>query len=238
MVVLGKTRHGELVEMNRRAAESDLVIYVNINLVPMDGGHKSIGVGLCGYESLKAHHTPKAIVDSNSFMDPPSARRCRTRSTASGACRREARSRSSTSRPSLNNRTFERPLDFLMKNEDDFTEADRLKFQAHEVDARQAAVRARAARSSCARPRAYELIACYAGAASPTHDKTLDQELRAVLASRSQGQADILITGIPYISSVQRELQGAEPAARAGAWRSATTITCTGTSRCSGTAAS
>src|SRR5215510_10892525 len=73
MVTLGKTKHGEVVESNRRAAESDLVIYVNINLVPMDGGHKSVGVGLCGYESLKAHHTPKAIVDSNSFMDPTSS---------------------------------------------------------------------------------------------------------------------------------------------------------------------
>ncbi len=30
-------------EINRRAAESDLVIYVNINFVPMDGGHKSVG---------------------------------------------------------------------------------------------------------------------------------------------------------------------------------------------------
>ncbi|HET6613308.1 MAG TPA: lactate racemase domain-containing protein, partial [Kofleriaceae bacterium] len=71
MVVLGKTRHGELVETNRRAADSDLCIYVNLNLVPMDGGHKSMGVGLCGYESLKAHHTPKVIAESDSFMDPP-----------------------------------------------------------------------------------------------------------------------------------------------------------------------
>ena len=63
MVTLGKTTHGEVVETNKRAADSDLVIYVNINLVPMDGGHKSVGVGLCGYESLKAHHTPKAIVE-------------------------------------------------------------------------------------------------------------------------------------------------------------------------------
>ena len=74
MVTLGQTKHGEVVETNKRAADSDLVIYVNINLVPMDGGHKSVGVGLCGYESLKAHHTPKAIVDSDSFMDPDSSR--------------------------------------------------------------------------------------------------------------------------------------------------------------------
>src|SRR5215813_5325291 len=70
MVVLGKTPHGELVEMNRRVAESDLTIYVNLNFVPMNGGNKSMAVGLCGYESLKAHHTPKTIVDSDSFMDP------------------------------------------------------------------------------------------------------------------------------------------------------------------------
>ena len=42
MVVLGKTPHGELVEMNRRVAESDLTIYVNLNFVPMNGGHKSM----------------------------------------------------------------------------------------------------------------------------------------------------------------------------------------------------
>jgi hypothetical protein len=41
-----------------RAAESDLLIYVNINLVPMDGGHKSVGTGLTNYASLRAHHNP------------------------------------------------------------------------------------------------------------------------------------------------------------------------------------
>ena len=71
MVVLGKTPHGELVEMNRRVAESDLTIYVNLNYVPMNGGSKSMAVGLCGYESLKAHHTPKGIVQSTDaiFLD-------------------------------------------------------------------------------------------------------------------------------------------------------------------------
>ncbi len=60
MVLLGKTPHGEIVEMNKRVADSDLTIYVNLNFVPMNGGNKSMAVGLCGYESLKAHHTPAA----------------------------------------------------------------------------------------------------------------------------------------------------------------------------------
>ena len=36
----------------------------------MDGGHKSVAVGLCDYESLRAHHEPQTIRDSDSYMDP------------------------------------------------------------------------------------------------------------------------------------------------------------------------
>ncbi len=43
---LGTTGEGEVVEINRRAAESDRLVYVNINLVAMDGGHKSTATGL------------------------------------------------------------------------------------------------------------------------------------------------------------------------------------------------
>ena len=50
LVTLGHTRHNEPLRVNRRAIESDLLIYLNINLVPMDGGHKSVAVGLCDYE--------------------------------------------------------------------------------------------------------------------------------------------------------------------------------------------
>ena len=61
MVVLGTTDKGETVQMNRRAAESDLVVYVNINLVSMDGGWKSTATGLAGYEGVKVHHNPKTM---------------------------------------------------------------------------------------------------------------------------------------------------------------------------------
>src|SRR5262249_22757733 len=70
MIYIGETRHKEPLTLNRRAAESDLLIYVNLNLVPMDGGHKSVAVGLCDYESLRAHHEPQTIRDSDSYMDP------------------------------------------------------------------------------------------------------------------------------------------------------------------------
>jgi hypothetical protein len=196
MVVLGKTRHGELVELNRRAAESDLCIYVNMNFVPMNGGHKSMGVGLCGYESLKAHHTPKGIVESNSFMDPAN-------SFVSHSFARQGALVESTVKvfhieTVLNNRTFDGPLSFLMKNEDDFTETDRLKFQATKwaLDKLPFSARREIFMRS---PAAYEMIGCYAGAVDPVHAKTLAKSYDQY-AVEIEGQADILITGIPFIS--------------------------------------
>jgi hypothetical protein len=196
LVVLGKTRHGELVETNRRAAESDLVIYLNVNFVPMNGGHKSMAVGLCGYESLKAHHTPHGIVQSNSFMDPPS-------SAIGHSMNRQGKIVESTMKvfhieTVLNNRTFDGPLGFLMKNEDDFVESDRLKFQGMKwaLDRMPFAARREIFMRS---PAAYELIGVYAGACEPTHDRTLAKSYEQY-AVEVEGPADIMITGIPYIS--------------------------------------
>ena len=66
---LGTTDKGEDIEISKRAAESDLLIYVNVNLVAMDGGHKSVGIGLASYKSLRHHHNAKTMVQSRSFMD-------------------------------------------------------------------------------------------------------------------------------------------------------------------------
>src|SRR5207253_4884066 len=67
---IGLTDLGEDVEISRRAAESDLLVYVNINLVAMDGGHKSVPVGLGSYRSLRHHHNVQTMLNSRSYMDP------------------------------------------------------------------------------------------------------------------------------------------------------------------------
>ena len=69
MAFLGTTDKGEEVEINKRAAESDLLVYVNINLVAMDGGHKSVATGLASYRSLRHHHNVDTMQQSRSFMD-------------------------------------------------------------------------------------------------------------------------------------------------------------------------
>ena len=73
LVHLGQTDQGEDVEINKRAAESDLLVYVNINLVAMDGGHKSVATGLASYQSLRHHHNPATMRHSRSFMDAPAS---------------------------------------------------------------------------------------------------------------------------------------------------------------------
>src|SRR3546814_20866740 len=50
--LIGTTKHGEEVEINKRAATSDLIVYVNINLVSMDDGWTSTATGLSSYRSL------------------------------------------------------------------------------------------------------------------------------------------------------------------------------------------
>ena len=57
-IKIGETERGEEVTVSRRVAESDLLVYVNINYIPMDGGHKSVHTGLSPYSSIRHHHNP------------------------------------------------------------------------------------------------------------------------------------------------------------------------------------
>jgi lactate racemase len=86
LAFLGTTKHGEEVEINKRAAESDLLIYVNINIVSMDGGHKSTATGLASYRSIKHHHNVHTMQHSKSFMD----RHAPSCTTATGAWARSS----------------------------------------------------------------------------------------------------------------------------------------------------
>jgi hypothetical protein len=98
----------------------------------------------------------------------------------------------------LNNRMFSGPLDFLMKNEDDFTEADTAEVPGHQVGARRRLPFALRREIFMRTPAAYELIACTpASRAGPRQDLAKSWEQYSV---RGRGPGRHLITGIPYIS--------------------------------------
>lgn len=196
MVVVGETEFGEVVELNRRAVESDLIIYVNLNFVPMDGGHKSVAVGLCGYRSLRAHHDPKTMRNCHSYMDPG-------RSALATSVERMGKLVNSTLNvftieTTINNRMFSGPLEFLAKNEDDLTSRERLLLKGLVQTTARLPQAARQAIFDRV-PAAYGVTGVFAGETSATHEQTLkrcnDQYLVPV-----DGQADVLVAGIPYIS--------------------------------------
>ncbi len=63
LVDLGRTgEHGYPVVVNRRAAESDLCVYVNAgHMRGFNGGWKSVCVGLSTYDSIRVTHTPDGM---------------------------------------------------------------------------------------------------------------------------------------------------------------------------------
>src|SRR5690606_10072970 len=131
MVILGQTRHDEDVQMNRRAAESDLIVYVNINIVSMDGGHKSTATGLSGYAGVRPHHNPRTMTRSKSFMDQENSELHKS-NWRQGEVIRNAGVKIFQIETTINNNTFGRtgPLAMLQKREWEWTARDRATFLA------------------------------------------------------------------------------------------------------------
>jgi len=70
LVDLGSDASGREIEINRAVDESDITIYVNVNFTSMNGGWKSILVGLGSWRSIRHHHSPKEWNGVDSIMDP------------------------------------------------------------------------------------------------------------------------------------------------------------------------
>ncbi len=196
MVELGRTELGERVRINRRAAESDLLIYVNINLVPMDGGSKSVAIGLCDYPTLQANHTPQTILACDSYFD-------HTRSALTDSCDRimEVINRHLKVfhvETALNNAMFDPMMAFFIKNEDRWNAFDRLSFRAAQGGLRMLS-RPLKRKVLFAIPAAYQMTAVHAGETHATHEKTV-QYCYAQYCVPVDGQADVAIFGVPFIS--------------------------------------
>ena len=112
----------------------------------------------------------------------------------------------------LNSRMFSGPLDFLMKNEDEFTEADTLKFHALKWTLK----RTRALRREVfmRTPSPYELIAVHAGKAEEVHERSSPRATSSTACPSRAGRYPD--HRHPLHLAVQREQQGAKSPARAG----------------------
>jgi lactate racemase len=196
LVHLGHTDQGEDVEINRRAAESDLLVYVNINLVAMDGGHKSVATGLASYRSLRHHHNVATMQHSRSFMDQERSE-LHSSNWRMGRLIAAAGVKVFQIETTLNNDTFPKPFGFLQKREWEWTARDRASYVAAERAL--AHTPPRIARSLFQTQRApYGITSVQAGEVEAVHAETTANVYRQQLVA-VEGQTDVLTMGLPYI---------------------------------------
>jgi hypothetical protein len=194
-VYVGTTSQGEAVTLNRRAAESDLVIYVNLTQVPMDGGHKSMATGLNSYQGIREHHNVKTLLGSLSYMHPPD-------SELHHSCVRQGQLIEDTVRvfhieTAINNHSFPAIANFMQKRETDWTATDQAAYLAVKqlTDLAPPSVKRQVFHSMRA---PYGLTAVHAGQVDAVHDQTL-AAVRRQLGVEVEGQSDIVTIGVPYI---------------------------------------
>ncbi len=196
LVHLGVTDQGEDVEINRRAAESDLLVYVNINLVAMDGGHKSVATGLASYRSLRHHHNARTMARSRSFMDQHRSE-LHSSNWRMGQLIREAGVKVFQIETTLNTDTFPEQLRFLQRREWEWSTLDRASYisTAKALDHAPERV-ARTIFHSVKSP--HRMTSVQAGEVEAVHTLTTENVYAQQLVQVG-GQSDILTMGLPYI---------------------------------------
>jgi lactate racemase len=196
LIHLGQTDQGEDVEINKRAATSDLIVYVNINLVAMDGGWKSTATGLSSYKSLKHHHNVRTMQHSKSFMDQHRSE-LHSSNWRMGKVLRDSGVKIFQIETTLNTDTFPAEFGFLQKREWEWSAKDRAAFLA--VSKTLDRTPDRMKRSIFHGIKApHAMTSVQAGEVEAVHKVTTENVYKQHLVE-VEGQTDILTMGLPYI---------------------------------------
>jgi lactate racemase len=196
LIFLGETDQGEEVELNRRAVESDLLVYVNINLVAMDGGHKSVATGLASYRSLRHHHNVRTMQHSKSFMDQAHSE-LHSSNWRMGRLIAASGLKIFQIETTLNNDSFPSAFGFLQKREWEWNARDRASFLAVSTATKRGPDRlVRSIFQGIKAPHA--MTSVHAGEVEAVHRLTTDVVYRQQLVE-VEGQTDVVLFGLPYI---------------------------------------
>ncbi len=196
IVSLGRTKQGHVVNVNKRVAHSDLLIYVNINFVPMDGGHKSIATGLCDYQTIRHTHNVKALMNSESYFYPENSMLHHILDIQGKLA--ESRLKTFKLEMTINNDLFPSHLKFLQKRHYEMNALDRFMMNIAASTTNMLSANAQRKISSSIRSN-YGLMGAYAGDVEEVHKKSLQDNFRQYEVE-VEGQCDILIGGIPDMS--------------------------------------
>ena len=194
--VIGETEHGEQVRISKRAADSDLIVYVNINLVSMNGGHKSVHTGISPYSSIKPppqRPHPQEHSLANGPIELCAAQLGRTDGGDPGQ-----RTQGLPHRDYLEQRhAFPAVFNFMAQPEHEWNALTKANFLAnHKATHTMPRSAARRIFQSIVAP--HKMSSVQAGATDPVHEETIKQLHRQQLV-QVEGQSDVLMLGVPYI---------------------------------------
>ena len=179
LITLGKTGHGEEVSLSRRAAESDLIIHVNLNQVPIDAARKSVAADLSSHHGLHHRHDSSAL----SGIDQIVSENLNVFSVGA----------------TVNTAMYGPTLDFLHKNEDNFNDWDRTRLTGLQWalgnmtgDFRRQLTQRYSA--------PFGMTGIWAGSADTVRHNASARLLQQCVVP-VKGQSDILILGVPSTTS-------------------------------------
>ncbi|MBU0718038.1 MAG: nickel-dependent lactate racemase, partial [Planctomycetes bacterium] len=196
IVDLGKTEEDEPVQVCKGVVESDLVIYVDSVQIPLNGGHKSVAVGLGTYESIANHHAPKMTADSPHVMQPKDSQMHACIERLSRVIQKHARIM--VMEAAMNNAIYPFHIRYLGKPSAQCNALERFLKTATPValSCLPEPVRRVALRGVRT---VYDPIEINAGAIDPVHVRTL-QAMDDQLLIAAPKQYDIMVFGLPDLS--------------------------------------
>ena len=197
LAIIGTTDHGEILEINKRAADSDLIVYANINSVTMDGGWKSITTGLASYRCLSYHHTGETLQNTKSLMGGNDHSALHQSIWRMGKLLRDHGPKVFQVETTLNTDMFPEPFGFINKREWEWTAKDRTIYLGTTKSLKRTPTKlARKIFHGIEGP--HQMTSVQAGFTESVHKLTLEAVHKQQLVP-VQGQTDILTLGIPFV---------------------------------------
>ncbi len=195
-VDLEETEEGEPVQIWKGVVESDLVIYVDSVQIPLNGGHKSVAVGLGTYDSIAAHHHPKMTADSPHVMQPEGSKMHECVERISRVIQKHCRIM--VMEAAMNGATYPAHLRYLGKPNERCNLFERFLKGATPPAL---ALLPEPVRQGILRGvrGAYDPIEINAGAIDPVHARTL-QIMKDQMIVPASGQYDTVVFGLPDLS--------------------------------------
>ena len=201
IVRLDSTEQGEIVETSRAVIESDLVIYVDTISIPLNGGHKSVAVGLGTYDSIAHHHSPAMTKDSPHVMQPEGSHMHASIERLSRVIQKKTRIM--VLEAPMNGATYPPHMSFLSRPAEKATGLERM---LQNVAPAAMGMLPESTRFSIFKglQSAYQALEINAGDIDAVHARTLEV-LRPQLEVKVEKQFDTLVFGLPDLSPYRWE---------------------------------